>query len=246
MSSDAGADTFDATAEADGDAAAEDAAADEDVQADVSIESANYDVNPDGYVQDSHEDVPQDVQTDVPMDAKLDTQPDVDPTIDPCDPPSQEVRRCTDACGDAGTGTSTSTCASYLTCSSDEPKEAEQADWSVILPPESLVHPGLDGNGVACDRICDGFISYAFHVPFGKCARLTSSGERSFVIEPQTSVVDCSQAAECLIVRSNPGNPPSIPSGDVVLVIGAGDSPSWVRVETEDDWSQDPCALTCP
>jgi hypothetical protein len=241
----------DATADA-GQEAGEDTATDTGAGGDVAQEvgsDAHQDVAADEGA-DVH-DAAEDVTTDAPVDAVVDSFVDSGP--DPCEPPSpvgatSGGRYCTDECGFGPYGTAVSECAPYVECSSDYAESmAGRTDFSVLLPAEHQVHDGLDGNGVACELECGRVVSYAVPIPAGWCARFTSSGTRSFAVEPPTTAVQCADVADCLIVPSTPGNPPAIPSGAVVLALGAVDAPlAWVRAELDEDWSGHPCSLACP
>lgn len=205
---------------------------------------------------EASDDAPADSPTEAP-DSPVDapTEADVQAPIDapaeaaapgPCQPPgpvgnvadcsSLCSTYCTPACAGSGLPGGTGTCDPYLTCSEANPISlSAPVERAFVLPAESSQHQGLDGTGVTCAKVCSRVTSFAFSVGLGHCAKLTSSGGRTFL-----EGADCSKSSECLVVQGSQ-------AGTVVRVLALDDAPAaWVSAQIDESWSGHPCPYSCP
>lgn len=190
---------------------------------------------------DSPEDASTDGDAQTPVDA-----PEEAAAPGPCQPPgpvgnvadcsSLCTTYCEPACPGGGLPGGTGTCNPYLTCDASDPISlSAPVDRAFVLPAETGVHQGLDDTGVTCKPTCGSATSFAFSVGLGHCAKLTSSGGRTFLEDK----ADCSTASECLVVQGSQ-------SGTLVRVLGSGNGPAWVYAQVDESWSGHPCPYSCP
>lgn len=213
---------------------------------------AGRDAAPDAVADSSESDSPTDTP-DSPQDAPTDTdaQTPVDAPAEAavpgaCSPPgpSGNVADCSSlcssycepACPGGGLPGGGGSCNPYLTCDASDPIWlTSPVERAFVLPAETGVHQGLDGNGVTCKTTCGTVTSFAFHVVLGHCAKFTNSGGRTFLDDK----AECSKASECLVVQGSQ-------AGAVVRVLGTGNGPAWVYAQVDESWSGHPCPYSCP